>query len=119
MSALLACLAIAAICVYGVNSGRLAPFSEEGWFADVDAFRSPAEDSRPGRDPQRILDQREETMRKKIMAVLLAGAFALSALAPAAFANPSPPTNGGNGAGQSGQCTGKASERPASCQSPK
>jgi hypothetical protein len=39
------------------------------------------------------------------------------AVAPVATANPSPPTNGGNGAGQSGQCTGKNSERPASCQS--
>jgi hypothetical protein len=34
-----------------------------------------------------------------------------------AFANPAPPTNGGNGAGQSGQCTGPAADRPASCQS--
>jgi hypothetical protein len=75
--------------------------------------------STKGEIPRGFLNQREETMRKKVTAVLLAGAFALSALAPAAFANPSPPTNGGNGAGQSGQCTGKASERPASCQSPK
>jgi hypothetical protein len=37
----------------------------------------------------------------------------------AAFADsPSPPTNGGNGAGMSGQCTGPAADRPASCQSP-
>jgi hypothetical protein len=35
-----------------------------------------------------------------------------------ALANPSAPTNGGNGAGHSGQCTGAASARPASCQSP-
>jgi hypothetical protein len=48
--------------------------------------------------------------------LFITAAFATSA-APA-FANPSPPTNGGNGAGSSGQCTGKASERPASCQSP-
>ena len=39
----------------------------------------------------------------------LVGAFA--------SANPSPPTNGGNGAGQSGQCTGAAADRPAACQS--
>jgi hypothetical protein len=37
---------------------------------------------------------------------------------PVAAANPSPPTEGGNGAGKSGQCTGKAADRPASCQSP-
>lgn len=43
-----------------------------------------------------------------IMSILTAGT---------AFASPHPPTNGGNGAGQSGQCTGPASERPASCQS--
>jgi hypothetical protein len=30
----------------------------------------------------------------------------------AVFGNPSPPTNGGNGAGQSGQCTGNPDERP-------
>jgi uncharacterized membrane protein len=35
-----------------------------------------------------------------------------------AFASPKPPTNGGNGAGQSGQCTGAAADRPASCKSP-
>ncbi len=38
--------------------------------------------------------------------------------ATTASANPSPPTNGGNGAGQSGQCTGAAADRPHSCQSP-
>ena len=29
--------------------------------------------------------------------------------------NAPPPTNGGNGAGQSGQCTGNPNDRPASC----
>lgn len=51
---------------------------------------------------------------------LVAAAFSvlvLAAAAPVASANPSPPTNGGNGAGKSGQCTGPNSERPASCQS--
>jgi hypothetical protein len=47
--------------------------------------------------------------------------FALAALgvtvAPVATANPSPPTEGGNGAGKSGQCTGANAERPASCKS--
>jgi hypothetical protein len=56
-------------------------------------------------------------MRRRLAAFILATSFAAAATAPA-FANPSPPTNGGNGAGQSGQCTGPASERPASCQSP-
>ncbi len=51
---------------------------------------------------------------------LVALAVVLMALATAvpAFADPSPPTNAGNGAGQSGQCTGPAADRPASCQSP-
>jgi hypothetical protein len=41
----------------------------------------------------------------------------LSVAAPA-FANPSPPTNGGNGGGSSGQCTGSAQDRPGNaCQS--
>lgn len=34
-----------------------------------------------------------------------------------AAAEPSPPTNGGNGAGQSGNCTGPQDDRPSSCQS--
>ena len=42
--------------------------------------------------------------------------FSMASAAPA-FANPSAPTNGGNGAGSSGQCTGAASARPASCHS--
>jgi hypothetical protein len=47
----------------------------------------------------------------------LAAAFALATLlslglATAASANPAPPTNGGNGAGQSGQCTGNPDDRP-------
>jgi hypothetical protein len=53
---------------------------------------------------------------RKILALLVAGALAVSVPA-SAFANPSPPTNGGNGAGQSGQCTGNPDDRPASCQS--
>ena len=52
---------------------------------------------------------------RKVIAALLA-ALALSvATAPIAAANPSPPTNGGNGAGQSGQCTGNPADRPAVC----
>ncbi len=34
------------------------------------------------------------------------------------YPDASAPTNGGNGAGQSGQCTGPAADRPTSCQSP-
>jgi hypothetical protein len=33
-------------------------------------------------------------------------------------AAPSAPTNGGNGAGSSGNCTGPAADRPTSCVSP-
>jgi len=54
---------------------------------------------------------------RKVSAVLFIGAAFATAAAPA-FANPSPPTNGGNGAGSSGQCTGSAHDRPTSCQSP-
>jgi len=50
-------------------------------------------------------------------AVTAITAFILSVSAPV-FADASPPTNGGNGAGQSGQCTGPADDRPASCKSP-
>lgn len=55
-------------------------------------------------------------MRKAMVTLLASAAFAV-AVAPVATANPSPPTNGGNGAGKSGQCTGKNAERPSSCQS--
>jgi hypothetical protein len=55
---------------------------------------------------------------RRRMAIALSTCAVLGALAPVASANPSPPTNGGNGAGQSGQCTGPAADRPASCQSP-
>jgi hypothetical protein len=50
-----------------------------------------------------------------VMGVAVAS-FVLSA-AGTAFADAPPPTNGGNGAGQSGQCTGPQADRPASCQS--
>lgn len=53
-------------------------------------------------------------MKRKLACFALAGTFALSAAAPA-LANPSPPTNGGNGGGQSGQCTGNPADRPAVC----
>jgi hypothetical protein len=50
------------------------------------------------------------------VAATFATALLLSTAVPA-FAAPSPPTNGGNGAGQSGQCTGPQDDRPNSCQS--
>jgi hypothetical protein len=56
-------------------------------------------------------------MRRKAAAILASGALFATAIAPAALASPSPPTNGGNGAGSSGQCTGNPTERPASCDS--
>lgn len=52
--------------------------------------------------------------RKTTATLLIAGALCVG-LAPAAWANPSPPTNGGNGAGHSGQCTGNPADRPAVC----
>ena len=52
---------------------------------------------------------------KMVLAGLVTLALAISA--PAAFGNPSPPTNGGNGAGKSGQCTGPNADRPHSCKS--
>lgn len=56
-------------------------------------------------------------MNRKIAAIVASGALALASAAPAAFASPSPPTNGGNGAGKSGQCTGPNADRPSSCKS--
>jgi hypothetical protein len=51
---------------------------------------------------------------RKTTATLLAAGALCCGLASAAWANPSPPTNGG---GQSGQCTGPQNDRPASCNS--
>ncbi|HEX6578673.1 MAG TPA: hypothetical protein VF082_09920 [Jiangellaceae bacterium] len=48
------------------------------------------------------------------VAATFATALLLSTAVPA-FGNPPPPTNGGNGAGSSGQCTGNPDDRPASC----
>ncbi len=44
--------------------------------------------------------------------------IATAVVGPSSLASPSAPTNGGNGGGKSGQCTGAAGERPTSCQSP-
>jgi hypothetical protein len=56
-------------------------------------------------------------MKRKCVAASLAAAAVCVGLVPAAWAEPNPPTQGGNGAGQSGQCTGPQADRPASCQS--
>jgi hypothetical protein len=57
-------------------------------------------------------------MRKRIVAVGITAGLVLGT-ASTAFANPSPPTNGGNGGGASGQCTGAAADRPAGCHTSK
>jgi len=44
----------------------------------------------------------------------MAAAFAILGVTPA-WADAPPPTNGGNGAGSSGQCTGNPDDRPSSC----
>jgi hypothetical protein len=55
-------------------------------------------------------------MKQRLASLMFAGSLAVAVTAPA-FASPQPPTNGGNGAGQSGQCTGPQADRPASCKS--
>jgi Spy/CpxP family protein refolding chaperone len=52
---------------------------------------------------------------KRILAALLLTATILTIGIAAANADAQPPTNGGNGAGQSGQCTGNPDDRPAVC----
>lgn len=57
---------------------------------------------------------------KRLVSSTLTAAAAIAMLAltvPAAQASPQPPTNGGNGAGMSGQCTGPQADRPHSCKS--
>jgi hypothetical protein len=56
-------------------------------------------------------------MKRALVAAVVAAGITIGTVGPA-LGSPSPPTNGGNGAGQSGQCTGPAADRPASCQSP-
>jgi hypothetical protein len=57
------------------------------------------------------------TRTRRSFAVLSVAAVFAATAVPAAVANPSPPTNGGNGAGKSGQCTGANADRPSSCKS--
>ena len=56
-------------------------------------------------------------MRRTLYLVALALVM-MVAMFSISLATPHAPTNGGNGAGMSGQCTGPAAARPASCQSP-
>lgn len=60
----------------------------------------------------------KSTSRARVAFVTAASAAALLGTAVPAFADATAPTNGGNGAGSSGQCTGPAAERPTACQSP-
>jgi hypothetical protein len=50
--------------------------------------------------------------RVLVVSLTLAAGLALMGVASA---DAPPPTNGGNGAGQSGQCTGNPDSRPAPC----
>lgn len=52
-------------------------------------------------------------MKTRLTAALALGTILTLGLAQAAHADAPPPTNGGNGAGQSGQCTGNPDNRPA------
>jgi hypothetical protein len=54
-------------------------------------------------------------MRKRILTILATALLTLGLLAGPAAADPTPPTEGGNGAGHSGQCTGDPDDRPAVC----
>lgn len=53
-------------------------------------------------------------MRKPLVALFAALALTVVTAAPA-FADAPPPTQGGNGGGSSGQCTGSPDDRPAVC----
>jgi hypothetical protein len=53
-------------------------------------------------------------MRRTVNIAALVFAFTFGGIALATADSP-PPTNGGNGAGQSGQCTGDPDSRPSSC----
>jgi hypothetical protein len=97
--------AILALAVSDVGqSTQKFPFSDEG------SVRSSA------RRRDWIQLQLKEAHMKKRLAVAFTTLTVLGALAPAiAAAAPQPPTQGGLGAGQSGQCTGNPADRPASC----
>ncbi|GAA3056091.1 hypothetical protein GCM10017562_21030 [Streptomyces roseofulvus] len=56
----------------------------------------------------------KQSLGRRAAALVLAVAGVLGA-GSAALAAPHPPTDGGNGGGQSGQCTGPVTERPHGC----
>ncbi|HEY6018836.1 MAG TPA: hypothetical protein VIY48_02795 [Candidatus Paceibacterota bacterium] len=51
-------------------------------------------------------------MRKRLFSACAVAVAVFTLSMSAAYADASPPTNGGNGAGQSGQCTGNPDDRP-------
>lgn len=53
-------------------------------------------------------------MRRIALTAALTAALTFGGIAYAT-ADPPPPTEGGNGAGSSGQCTGNPDDRPQSC----
>jgi hypothetical protein len=53
-------------------------------------------------------------MRRTLATITLTAGLLLGSAA-VAFADAPPPTEGGNGAGSSGQCTGDPDDRPSSC----
>jgi hypothetical protein len=55
------------------------------------------------------------SMKRALVAAVIAAGITIGTVSPA-FGSAPPPTNGGNGAGHSGQCTGNPADRPASCQ---
>jgi hypothetical protein len=61
-----------------------------------------------------MLSMSSPSLRRRSTAAAFITALLLAVPAPA-FADAPPPTNGGNGAGQSDQCTGNPADRPASC----
>lgn len=52
--------------------------------------------------------------RTRILAAVCGVALAIGTISPM-LADAPPPTNGGNGGGHSGQCTGDPASRPAVC----
>jgi hypothetical protein len=53
--------------------------------------------------------------RRTVRAAVVALTAGLLSVSAPAFSNAPPPSNGGNGAGQSVRCTGNPDGRPASC----
>ena len=52
---------------------------------------------------------------RRFVLIFAAAVASLTLFAGPAVADAPPPTNGGNGAGQSGQCTGNPEDRPPVC----